>query len=191
MQILLNVRRLKMPKPTPIDPFDQQHWNKPLFVVYGSTGFPQMLCCKVRLNDGVATIWGFSIWRRTPGFRTLGIKLKTWVERETDPRFYLSQEEAFDDIRGLFSKVEGQPKPRKGHPLILTDEEWSRLKSLTTLMQEQVRGNENFARAYLSGRTGAAKVVTDHDREQAAQHRKAAREYRSLIKSIKEQDQNG
>jgi hypothetical protein len=25
-----------MAKPTPIDPFDQQHWNKPLFVVYGS-----------------------------------------------------------------------------------------------------------------------------------------------------------
>lgn len=180
-----------MAKPTPIDPFDQQHWNKPLFVVYGSTGFPQMLCCKVRLNEGVPTIWGFSIWRRTPGFRTLGTHLDSWATRELNPRFYLSQEEAFDDIRGLFSKVEGQPKPRKGHTLVLGDDEWRRLKSLTTLMQEQVQGNETFARAYLSGRTGATKVVTDSDREQAAQHRKAAREYRSLIKSIKEQTPHG
>lgn len=177
-----------MPKPTPIDPFDPQHWDKPLFVVYGSSAFPSLLCCKVRLNEGVPTIWGFSLWRRTPGFRTLGIKLKTWVERETDPRFYLSQEEAFEAIRETFNKAVPAPKVKNGHPLILTDEEWSRLKSLTTLMQEQVRGNETFARAYLSGRTGAAKVVTDHDREQADKHRKAAREYRNLIKAIKEQD---
>lgn len=177
-----------MPKPIPVDPFASHHWDKPLFVVYGPGSFPSLLCCKVRLNEGVPTIWGFSIWRRSPGFRTLGIHLETWVEREDNPRFYLSQEDALEDIRGLFSKVEGQPKVKKGHPLVLTDEEWGRLKSLTTLMQEQVQGNETFARAYLSGRTGAAKVVTDSDREQAAQHRKAARGYRSLIKSIKEQD---
>lgn len=180
-----------MPKPTPIDPFDPQHWNKPLFVVYGPNSFPSLLCCKVRLNEGVPTIWGFSIWRRSPGFRTLGIKLKTWVEREDTPRFYLSQEEAFEAIRETFNKAAPVPKVRKGHPLILTDEEWGRLKSLTTLMQEQVRGNEAFARAYLSGRVGPTKVVTDNYREQAIQHRKAAREYRSLIKSIKEQDPHG
>lgn len=180
-----------MPKPTPIDPFDRQHWNKPLFVVYGSTGFPQMLCCKIHPARGEATIWGFSTFRRVPGFRTLGFRLEVWIAQEHKPRFYLSQEEAFDDIRGLFSKVEGQPKPRKGHTLVLREEEWGRLKSLTTLMQEQVQGNETLARAYLSGRTGATKVITDSDREQAAQHRKAAREYRSLIKSIKEQDPNG
>jgi len=181
-----------MPKPTPIDPFDPQHWDKPLFVVYGSSAFPSLLCCKVlhrtTYPDKDPCIWGFSIWRRSPGFRTLGIKLKTWVERETDPRFYLTQEEAFEAIRETFNKAAPVPKVRKGHPLILTDEEWGRLKSLTTLMQEQVRGNETFARAYLSGRTGATKVVTEHDREQAAQHRKAAREYRNLIRAIKEQD---
>ena len=181
-----------MPKPPPIDPFDPQHWDKPLFVVYGSSAFPSLLCCKVLHRasylDKDPCIWGFSIWRRSPGFRTLGIKLKTWVEREIDPRFYLSQEEAFEVLRETFNKATPTPKVRKGHPLILTDEEGGRLKSLMPLMQEQVQGNETFARAYLSGRTGAAKVITDHDREQAAQHRKAAREYRSLIKSIKEQD---
>lgn len=184
-----------MPKPIPIDPFDPQHWDKPLFVVYGSSAFPSLLCCKVlhrtTYPDKDPCIWGFSIWRRTPGFRTLGIKLKDWVERETDPRFYLSQEEAFEAIRETFNKAAPTPKVKNGHPLILTDEEWSRLKSLTTLMQEQVQGNETFARAYLSGMTGAAKVITDHDREQAAQHRKAAREYRNLIKAIKEQDPHG
>lgn len=163
-----------MAKPTPIDPFDQQHWNKPLFVVYGSTGFPQMLCCKVRLNEGVPTIWGFSIWCRTPGFRTLGIPLDSWVTRELNPRFYLSQEEAFDDIRGLFSKVEGQPKPRKGHALVLGEAEWDTLRGQLPVLKQQVVGQRLFARG--------------NDPEWAARHRKVASAYSKLIKAIKEQD---
>lgn len=166
-----------MPEPTPIDPFDQQHWNKPLFVVYGSTGFPQMLCCKVRLNDGVATIWGFSTFRRLPGFRTLGIPLEVWIARELKPRFYLSQEDAFEDVRGLFSKVEGQPKPRKGHTLVLGDEEWETLRGQLPVFKQQVVGQRLFARG--------------GDPEQAARHRKVASAYSKLIKAIEEQDPNG
>lgn len=166
-----------MPKPTPIDPFDPQYWDKPLFVVYGSSAFPSLLCCKVRLNDGVPTIWGFSIWRRTPGFRTLGIKLKTWVEQETDPRFYLTQEEAFEAIRETFSKAAPAPKVRKGHPLILTDEEWETLRHQVPAFEQQVVAQRVFAR--------------DKNPVYADKHRKAAREYRNLIKAIKEQDPHG
>lgn len=167
-----------MPKPTPIDPFDPQYWDKPLFVVYGSSAFPSLLCCKVlhrtTYPDKDPCIWGFSIWRRTPGFRTLGIKLETWVERETDPRFYLSQEEAFEAIRETFNKAAPAPKVRKGHPLILTDEEWETLRHQVPAFEQQVVAQRVFAR----GETPAY----------AAKHRKAAREYRNLIRAIKEQD---
>lgn len=170
-----------MSKPTPIDPFDPQHWDKPLFVVYGSSAFPSLLCCKVlhrtTYPDKDPCIWGFSIWRRTPGFRTLGIKLKTWVEQETDPRFYLTQEEAFEVVRETFNKAAPTPKVRKGHPLILTDEEWATLRRQVPAFERQLVAQRVFAR--------------DKNSVYAEKHRKAAREYRNLIKAIKEQDPHG
>lgn len=109
--------------------------------------------------------------------RTLGIKLKTWVERETDPRFYLTQEDAFEVVRETFNKAAPAPKVRKGHPLILTDEEWETLRRQVPAFEQQVVTQRVFA-------WGENPVY-------AEKHRKAAREYHNLIKAIKEQDPHG
>lgn len=169
-----------MPKPTPIDLNDQNNWEKPLFVVYGPDSFPTMFCCKICVRptypNGKPCIWGFSVWRRVPGFRTLGVELEGWLDAHPNARFYLTQDEAFEDLKGLFSKVGGQPKPkvRKGHPLILTDEEWETLRSQLPAFRQQVAAQRVFAR--------------DKVPEYAAKHRKAARGYSRLIKAIEEQD---
>lgn len=80
--------------------------NQPLWVVYGADCFPAILCCKVvwggtRANPG-QVIWGYSVYKGVPGFRTLGIKLSTWMERsDFMPRFYTDQELALQDLRKL------------------------------------------------------------------------------------------
>lgn len=75
------------------------------------------------------------------------------------------------------SKVEGQPKPRKGHALVLGEEEWETLRGQLPGLKQQVVGQRLFARDKLP--------------EYAAKHRKAALGYSKLIKAIQEQDPNG
>jgi len=83
-------------------------WNKPLWVIYGYDCFPSILCCKI--NNG--NIWGFSIYRRSPGFRTLGMNLETWYNEEGKahtqmvPEFYDDHEEALEKLR----KITSHPK---------------------------------------------------------------------------------
>lgn len=63
---------------TAIDVQDQANWNKPLWFVYGSEFYPQMLCAKLSDTAGGLAIWGYSVWQRQPGFRTIGMNFSTW-----------------------------------------------------------------------------------------------------------------
>lgn len=91
-----------------VDPHDPANHGKPLWVVYGSTAFPSILCCRLRINDGHATMWGYSVWRRSPGFRTMGTYVKNWIasleaKREDLYEFYDDQEEALDRLRKILT----------------------------------------------------------------------------------------
>ena len=44
---------------------------------------------------------GFSIWKRSPGFRTLGMDVSTWMKGKDLCEFYDTQEEALDRLRVL------------------------------------------------------------------------------------------
>jgi len=66
----------------PIDPTRPEFLDRPLWCVYGEQCFPSMICCKVIHDDRYGpTIWGYSVYRNSPGFRTLGRNLKTWVKQ--------------------------------------------------------------------------------------------------------------
>ncbi len=39
---------------------------------------------KIHTLHGVPNIWGFSIWKNVPGYRTLGIPFREWRERHKD-----------------------------------------------------------------------------------------------------------
>lgn len=93
---------------------DASNHGKPLWVVYGDKCFPQLLCAKLLaytadhqlLRAGVAgprvCIWGYSVYRRQPGFRTLGIEVGEWVKRSSfEPMFFDVQEEALEILRKL------------------------------------------------------------------------------------------
>lgn len=77
-----------------IDP--AKHLDTPLWAVYGPDCFPTMFCCKV-LNHPTCglTIWGYSIYRREPGFRTLGQSLQVWRDDEGKrAKFFARQDDA-------------------------------------------------------------------------------------------------
>jgi hypothetical protein len=82
--------------------------DKILWLVYGHNCFPQIVCCKVKPGHlGKPSIWGFSIYRRSPGFRTLGRDIALWIDELKEKygysmfEFYDNQEEALDRLRKL------------------------------------------------------------------------------------------
>lgn len=84
-----------------INPLDPAYHDRPLWVVYGGQGY-QLLCCKVNNHPTCGLIiWGYSVYKRKPGFRTLGIKLTEWVARERETMFFANQIDALEVLADL------------------------------------------------------------------------------------------
>lgn len=78
----------------PIDATLPEYFDVPLWAVYGPDCFPTMFCCKVLDHDTCGlTLWGYSIYRRQPGFRTLGVDLREWTA-ENKAKFFARQDDA-------------------------------------------------------------------------------------------------
>lgn len=91
-----------------VDPLDEANHDKPLWLVYGHEAWPSFLCCKINLKrHGYPVIWGFSVYRRSPGFRTIGQDVRTWMQATTDRmgytlwEFYDNQDEALARLKKL------------------------------------------------------------------------------------------
>jgi hypothetical protein len=97
-------------EPTEVYPLgDETQWHKPLWCVYGHTAWPQVFCCKITNADRFGpTIWGYSVYRRKPGFRTLGKNLAEWIHQEElqdghEIKFYDSLPLALERLRLLLT----------------------------------------------------------------------------------------
>jgi len=77
--------------------------NIPLWVVYGYDSFPSILCCKIwpSRGDGVLYIWGYSVYRNSPGFRTLGQSAVNWALSVPNVKFFDDQDEALAYLKQL------------------------------------------------------------------------------------------
>jgi len=91
-----------------VDYKDESCHDKPLWLIYGHDSFPSILCCKLNLKlHGYTVIWGYSIYRRSPGFRTLGQAVDTWINKGKSTHgyslyeFYDNHDEAIERIRAL------------------------------------------------------------------------------------------
>jgi len=87
-----------------VDPY--QNTYKPLWVVYGiSPAYPQMRSLCLNEIHGTVNIWGYSVYQRKPGYRTDGIALCVWIERnrgkDMEPLFFDSLPNALDYMRQL------------------------------------------------------------------------------------------
>lgn len=57
--------------------------DTPLWCVYGAKSFPSIIVCKILKDPKYGLIiWGYSIYKRQPGFRTLGQRLSDWLASE-------------------------------------------------------------------------------------------------------------
>lgn len=85
--------------------WDEAPLDVVLWCVYGPECFPTVFACKVKNHpDSGRTIWGFSVYRRQRGFRTLGTG-KEWMLRN-DALLFATQADAFSYISGLFPASE-------------------------------------------------------------------------------------
>lgn len=83
-----------------IDPAAIDYRDKPLWCVYGPDSFPKMICCKISNASGRLTIWGYSVYRRSPGFRTLGLNLDEWAT-ENNAVFFADQNHALGHLKKI------------------------------------------------------------------------------------------
>lgn len=54
----------------------------PLWVVHSHIAHPEVHCLKVLAQNGGLYVWGYSVWKGTPGFRTLGITISQFEAGE-------------------------------------------------------------------------------------------------------------
>lgn len=83
-----------------IDPLDMQFHDIPLWCVYGYDCFPEIMACKLNYNGGL-NIWGYSVYKRQPGYRTLGQDVQKWMKRYIMVKFFAKQEDAIMFISNL------------------------------------------------------------------------------------------
>lgn len=84
-----------------IDPHNPDNYNKVIWCVYGPDSFPTMFCCVIKTASRNPAIWGYSVYKRSPGFRTLGREVVDgWVE-SNNAKFFDTQDAAFEYLREL------------------------------------------------------------------------------------------
>lgn len=99
-----------------VDYNDKAQHGKTLWLVYGQKFFPSILCCQIKMSSQGPAIWGFSVYRRSPGFRTLGRTISTWIEELGAKHahdmfeFYDNQEEALNRLRDITTPGAGAIK---------------------------------------------------------------------------------
>lgn len=104
--------KVKRTLPTEVDPTIDSFQHIPLWCVYGHEAFPQVLACYVKDHGqwGIC-IWGYSVYKRKPGYRTLGIRLSEWIGKHDLVRFFDSQENAMEYLETLVTPRCQVPQP--------------------------------------------------------------------------------
>jgi hypothetical protein len=81
-----------------------KYLEHPLWCVYGPDCFPTLLCFKLRYQDvggyNDICIWGYSVYKKVPGFRTLGTIFSKWA-KENSPKIFDSQEQALEYLKKI------------------------------------------------------------------------------------------
>lgn len=75
----------------------REHIDKPLWCIYGVECFAHFFCCKITHGYKGPNIWGFSVYKRQSGFRTLGVNAEKWIAEQGYPvRFFANQADALE-----------------------------------------------------------------------------------------------
>lgn len=81
--------------------WDEAPLNERIWCVYGPECFPTVFACMIKDHPQCGrVIWGYSVYRRAKGFRTLGQGVE-WMHRN-DGKLFVSYEDASRYIEALF-----------------------------------------------------------------------------------------
>ena len=88
--------------------------NIPLWIVYGHDCFPEIVCVAAKRHElPPIAVWGYSIYKRSPGFRTLG--LDPWKYfKDKNANVFTDQDEAFEYLRELMTPKKKALEQLKG-----------------------------------------------------------------------------
>lgn len=89
----------------PCNPSHPINHNMPLWCVMGPKCFPTLFCCRISTKTGKPVVWGYSVYEDQPGFRTLGIALRAYMEAHPEALFYRVQKDALARIYALTSPM--------------------------------------------------------------------------------------
>lgn len=91
----------------------------PIWCIYGPDCFPTIFCCMINEPYGGGRgIWGYSVYKRKPGFRTLGGTVGPtqysgdWI-KDNNAKFFLNQSEALDYLKAITTPKPGAIKALK------------------------------------------------------------------------------
>jgi hypothetical protein len=88
-----------------VDPLN--YIDKPLWCVYGYECFPSVFACTINSASGTPVIWGYSVYKRSGGYRTLGLNLDKWIAEQNligkIAYFFNKQEHAMEFLSKLIT----------------------------------------------------------------------------------------
>lgn len=97
-----------------VDPNLVENQDRVLWCVYGVTSSPTIICCKIRAHAEYGPIiWGYSVYRRSPGFRTLGQNVNTW-QHGLKVKFGWDLFEFYDDHGQAITRITQLTTPKAG-----------------------------------------------------------------------------
>lgn len=85
-----------MSAPFEVDYLDPANWNKPLWCAHGYKSHPSIHCLMIKPCPSVnfqPFVWGYSVWKRQPGFRTLGLSFEEF-HKNKDLYLYFDKKQA-------------------------------------------------------------------------------------------------
>lgn len=95
---------MKIKPENSIDPLDPKYFGIPLWFVYGYECFPSMFCARIKPDQHTQgqppVIWGYSVYKRVPGFRTLGVRAAEWIAKNGADAF-AEQQHALDYLKKI------------------------------------------------------------------------------------------
>ena len=89
-----------------------ENLDRTLWCVYGVTSSPTIICCKILAHAEYGPIiWGYSVYRRKPGFRTLGQNVNTW-QQGLKEKFGWDLFEFYDDHAEAITRITQLTTPK-------------------------------------------------------------------------------
>mgnify|MGYP001609960866 CR=1 FL=1 len=101
-----------------VDPHDPTNLLTPLWCVFGPRCSPSLISCILSpyglvLDPTDVVIWGHSIREKVGGFRTLGVEVRAWTNKQVETYGQDAKPLFFKDITNAFMHLHHSLKPAR------------------------------------------------------------------------------